>query len=135
MLEHVEARRILVENLPYASLEPLLPVIAEYDLGMCLDVGHADRMGEEPGEFYVRHKDRIREIHFHDVKDPGSPGVIGSTTDHKALGTGHLNYRALIETFVQEGFGGDLVIEVSNQADEQISVEAARSHLDSLAAR
>ena len=133
-LEHVDARKILIENLPYASLDPLLPVITEFDLGMCLDVGHADRTGEDPAKFFVRHKDRIREIHFHDVKEVGSPGVIGSTTDHQALGTGHIGYRALLETFVREEFQGDLVIEVPNPEDERISVEAVRGYLDSLAA-
>jgi len=135
LLEYVDARKIWVENLPYAPLEPLIPVITDYDLGICLDVGHADRIGDDPTEFFVRHKDRIGEIHFHDVKDPGSPGVIGSTTDHQALGTGHIGYQGLLDTFMREGFDGNLLIEVLDPDDEQVSVKLARTYLDSLSAQ
>jgi len=133
LLDHVDAQRIWVENLPYAPLDMLVPVITDYDLGICLDVGHADRVGEDPAELFVRYKDRIGEIHFHDVKDPGSPGVIGSTTDHQALGSGHIGYRGLLDTFVQEGFEGDLLIEVLDPADERVSVERVRAYLGTLA--
>jgi sugar phosphate isomerase/epimerase len=132
LLDHVEPRRIWIENLPYSSLEPLVPAIEEYDFGICLDVGHADRNGEDPAGFFSRHKDRIGEIHFHDVKDLGSPGTVGATTDHQALGTGHIGYQRLLDTFVGGGFEGDLIIEVTNLEDENVSVRRARSYLDNL---
>ena len=132
LLEYVNARKIAIENLPYAPLEPLAPVIMDCDFGICLDVGHADRVGADPAEFFVRYKDRIGSIHLHDVKDPGSPGVIGSTTDHQALGTGHIGYRELLGTFAREGFDGELVIEVQTPSDEQASIKLARTYLDSL---
>ena len=133
LLDHVDARRIWVENLPYTPLDMLVPVITDYDLGICLDVGHADRVGDDSAELFVRYKDRVGEIHFHDVKDPGSPGVIGSTTDHQALGSGHIGYRELLGTFVREGFEGDLLIEVLDPADERVSVERVRAYLGTLA--
>lgn len=132
LLDYVDARRIWIENLPYAPLTPLMPVIEAYDFGICLDVGHADRLGEDPAELFVRHKDRISEIHFHDVTDLGSPGAMGTTTDHQALGSGHIGYETLLTTFVREGFDGDLLIEVADPSDEQISVSLVRSYLDGL---
>jgi len=131
LVEHVDSRKIAVEDLPYAPFEPLVPVILECDLGVCLDVGHADRWGDDPAAFFVQYKDRISEIHFHDVKDAGDPDMVGVVPDHQALGSGHIGYRELIDAFAKEGFEGELTIEVQTPEDERVSVERARAYLAS----
>jgi sugar phosphate isomerase/epimerase len=132
LLEWVGARKIAVENLPYAPLEVLAPVIFDYDLGVCLDVGHADRTGDDPAEFFARYKDRISVIHFHDVKDSTARNSVGGIPDHQALGTGHIGYRELIGCLAREGFDGELIIEVQIPSDDQASTKLTRIYLDSL---
>jgi sugar phosphate isomerase/epimerase len=129
---NVDSRRILIENLPSAPLEALLPLIEAYDFGICLDVGHADLYGSDPAQLFQQYEDRIGEIHFHDVQDPTSPG--GRAVDHRALGTGRIGYQRLLDTFAQRGFGGNLVIELVNPEDEHLSVQLVRAHLDRLPA-
>jgi sugar phosphate isomerase/epimerase len=129
LLQEVPPRRIAVENIPYAPFSILEPLLEEFDLSVCLDVGHADRWGQDPMAFFERYRDRISVIHFHDVKRPGEPGIVGGAPDHQALGTGHLDYLGLLRTFRERGFDGTLVIEVQTPEDEEASLKRCREAL------
>lgn len=58
--------RLCVENLswPFAWCEALL---AQYDLGVCLDTGHLELQGGNLADFWRRYGARVRVVHWHGV--------------------------------------------------------------------
>ena len=73
----------LVENTQAGLLETLLPHL-ETRVGLCMDTGHLLLEGQNPVDFYTRHRDRIREIHLHDV-DREQAITDGRLADHRRL--------------------------------------------------
>lgn len=63
-----EPHQIAVETLNY-PLEWAMPVVEEFDLSICMDIGHLLVYGYDPAAFFERHADRIRIIHLHGVRD------------------------------------------------------------------
>ncbi len=64
----VPSRRISVETLMYPPAL-LKPLIDEFDLSMCLDVGHVILAGENPVDVFNEFRNRISIIHLHGVKN------------------------------------------------------------------
>jgi hypothetical protein len=64
----VNPRRISVETLDYPA-EMLRPLLREFDLSMCLDVGHVKLYGGDFHEVFESFKKRISIIHLHGVHD------------------------------------------------------------------
>lgn len=60
--------KIAVETLNY-PLERAMPIVEEFDLSICMDIGHLLLYGFDPTAFFERHADRIRIIHLHGVRD------------------------------------------------------------------
>lgn len=62
------SRTICVENLDY-SYDLIEDLIEEYDLSVCVDIGHLLLTGNNVEKHLNRWKDRSRIIHLHGVKD------------------------------------------------------------------
>ena len=62
------AGKIAVETLDY-PLERAMPIMEEFDLSICMDIGHLLLYGFDPADFFECHADRIRIIHLHGVRD------------------------------------------------------------------
>ena len=65
---NTDFHKIAVETLDY-PLERAMPIVEEFDLAICMDIGHLLVCGYDPAAFYERHADRIRIIHLHGVRD------------------------------------------------------------------
>jgi adenosylcobalamin phosphodiesterase len=59
-------RRLSVENLD-DRLEPAAPVIRQFDLSVCMDMGHIMARGGDIKTFYDRWRERITVAHLHGV--------------------------------------------------------------------
>lgn len=94
------ARTIAVETLDY-PLERAMSIITEFDLSICMDIGHLLVFGYDPIAFFERHADRIAILHLHGVQNG---------KDHLALN--HLNER-------QSG----MVVDILNQFTGVVSLE------------
>lgn len=66
----IAPRSISIENLDY-PLEWVQPLIQEFDLSVCLDVGHLLRYGYHLKDTFARFADRITIIHLHGVDTHG----------------------------------------------------------------
>ena len=64
----VQSRKISVETLMYPPLL-LKPLVDEFDLSICLDVGHVMLAGGDPLEVFREFRDRISIIHLHGVRN------------------------------------------------------------------
>jgi sugar phosphate isomerase/epimerase len=67
--EMLDPRGVCVENLEDPLFDLMLPLLEEYRVSICLDVGHLAWRGDSELDFLARHGDRIREVHLHDAVD------------------------------------------------------------------
>ena len=73
----------LMENTKAGNLEKLLPYI-EHNIGLCMDTGHLLLEGQNPADFFVKYRERIKEIHLHGVDEEQS-NIDGKLADHRRL--------------------------------------------------
>jgi sugar phosphate isomerase/epimerase len=132
--ELVEPRDLCVENLEAPSFDVALPLIEQYEVSICLDVGHlAYGLGREDGDgdafdFLARHGDRIREVHLHDFVNESAGGRT-HTRDHLALGRGQMDAAAFLRKLDEIGFDGPVILEVNSKPDLEASLEQVQSFL------
>lgn len=132
--ELVAPRDLCVENLEAPSFDVALPVVEQYGVSICLDVGHlAYGYGRENGDafdFLARHGDRVREVHLHDFVHV-SAGGLTQTRDHLPLGQGQMDTAAFLRRLEEMGFDGPVILEVNSKPDLEQSLEQVREFLRS----
>lgn len=117
---------VTVENMPArggvtreavataSDLEAILERLP--DAQLTFDVGHSLQNGEDPVEFFQRHRTRIANIHLHD-------GWAGGRA-HQALGAGELALGDLVERMHTDGYSGFVSIETLSREDLESSLAA-----------
>ncbi|MCL4519387.1 MAG: sugar phosphate isomerase/epimerase [Thaumarchaeota archaeon] len=105
---------INMENLSETA-EDLEPVLSEVpDLGLTLDVGHANLGGSENKSIAIieRFGKLIRHVHLHD-----NYGGNSSADDlHLPLGDGTVDFRAIMTSLMSAGYDGTLTLEVKPES-------------------
>ncbi len=74
-------------------------------MGICLDIGHAMRAGEEPGKAIREYKGRIFDLHIKDVTEASNKG---KATE---IGRGVINFAGLVKAMQKTKFAGIASIE------------------------
>jgi sugar phosphate isomerase/epimerase len=132
--EFVAPRDLCVENLEAPSFDVALPVVEQYGVSICLDVGHlAYGYGREDGDgdaldFLARHGGRVREVHLHDFVHV-SAGGLTQTRDHLPLGQGQMDTAAFLRRLEEMDFDGPVILEVNSKPDLEQSLERVRAFL------
>ncbi len=88
---------------------------------ICLDVGHATLVGEDPGRMIRVLGDRITALHMHDN--------CGINDDHLLPGAGVLDYEDITKALAEIHYAGDMTMEVVyyfEKFHEEVLVDAAR---------
>jgi len=101
---------LMIENLPgdYNSAPQLGELLdAEPDLGLHLDIGHANLQvpHNTTEEILAAYGNRLRHVHLHDNKG-------GHADLHLPLGTGTVDLRRNIEALQASGYDGTITLEV-----------------------
>lgn len=109
---------ISVETLDY-SPEHLVEIVDEFDLSICLDVGHMITHGFDPVSIFHKFKERISIIHLHGVHNGN---------DHVALDLMPEKEFAGVKTILNE-FSGSLSIEVFSFSDLERSLDCIKRKL------
>jgi len=97
---------LAIENMPKTRMTAfqgpadLLQCVEGTDVGLCLDVGHANTTGNL--DDYLAAADRVRNIHIHDNN--------GGWDDHMVLGAGNLPLARIVSA-LKPSFRGRWVIE------------------------
>ena len=118
------SRNLAIETIEF-PLDLTLKMAEEYDLSICLDVGHV--LAGFPGwfdffEVLEKILPRLAEVHLHDSKKMPE-GVRGYGEDHKTLGRGDLELGRLLDRLAAANFSGPLVFELNvNEALESLKV-------------
>jgi len=79
----------------YSLIEPL-----DHRIGICLDVGHTKRVGEDPVNDLDRFFDRILDVHIKDVSEPKPEG------EEVEVGRGCIDIPGLMKLLVTKEFKG-----------------------------
>ncbi|WXG47255.1 MAG: cobamide remodeling phosphodiesterase CbiR [Candidatus Atabeyarchaeum deiterrae] len=86
------------------------PLVQKYDVGICFDYGHHVMFKMNPYKFFDERKDRVKEIHFHDVQ-------VQYKIDHLPLGAGTTEWVQFIRHITRKnGFDGVLLLEMMQSA-------------------
>lgn len=95
-----------------AALGPLDPRI-----GLCLDVGHCYRSGEDPVAMIHRYKDRLYDVHLKDtVAEVGRPNDLPVE-----MGRGKLDLRAIVEALAVTGYGHAAWLEYEKDPNDPVT--------------
>ncbi len=105
------AELLAVENLEY-PFEWAAPLVEEFDLAVCMDMGHLILFGVDPAAFFRKWEPRVRLVHLHGVRSlegllPGD----GTGQDHVGLDQMAVEYFPPVMEVLQR-FRGGLSIEV-----------------------
>jgi inosose dehydratase len=98
----------------YPSPSDALRAIENRDkrMGLCIDVGHTVRIGEEPVAAIQRCAGRLYDFHIKDVSEATAKGT------PVVLGTGIIDIPAVLKALLAAGFTGHLGLEYERDADD-----------------
>lgn len=104
----------------YPSAKDAYKLIKEMDprMGVCIDIGHSVRIGEDEEELILSVKDRLHDFH---IKDVTKREKDGSTV---AVGRGVINIPKVLKTLLDIKYAGHLALEY--EADENDPVPGMR---------
>ena len=112
-----------IENMPdfesmiYKDLNRLNETVEKFDMGMTLDIGHANHSGIPADEMYF---DSIKHIHAHDN--------LGDDDSHLPLGEGSIALKDIINTFEKKNYDGIYMIEVNDRDSIKKSLEYLKNN-------
>ncbi len=100
-------------------------------VGLCHDVGHTVRYGEDPVEATKKCADRMLDVHFKDVTEAAKSGRA------TPCGRGVIDLPALIRAMIETGYSGYASFEYEDQPDDPLpglaeSVGYVRGVLDAV---
>jgi inosose dehydratase len=107
----------------HGPIDPLYPTAAaafkkiegrDPRFGLCLDIGHSFRAGEDPLEAYRAFYSRILEIH---LKDIDAAGAKGTTVE---MGRGRIDHLPLLREIARSAYHGFLTFEYEKDGDNPV---------------
>jgi inosose dehydratase len=84
-------------------------------MGICLDVGHAQRAAVDPAKASRDCFDRLFDVH---IKDVSASTAEGRTVE---IGRGVVDIRALLDTFIKLKYSGVLALEYEKDEDDPLA--------------
>ncbi len=74
-------------------------------IGICIDIGHTQRMGVDPSESIAMYRDRILDVH---MKDVSAAAKDGKTVE---VGRGVIDIGKVLRTLIEIGYAGKVSFE------------------------
>lgn len=95
----------------YEKIKNLDPII-----GICLDIGHSFRCGNDPSAMFLKYKERIYDLHIKDVSEPIQSG---KTT---IMGRGKIDLVAFAKALKFADYSGVCSLEYEQDMDPAMGV-------------
>jgi sugar phosphate isomerase/epimerase len=91
----------------YASPADVYEKIKGFDqrIGLCIDIGHVQRIGQDPSIMIVRYKDRLYDMHMKDVNKASADGT------PVEIGRGIIDIPKVIKTLQKIKYAGNMAFE------------------------
>jgi sugar phosphate isomerase/epimerase len=124
----IPSRQLAIETIEF-PLDLTLELAEQFDLAICLDVGHILAGFSGPADLFdvlERCLPRLAEVHLHDcpLRASGQAPLYGQ--DHRSLGEGDLDLERFLDRLEEAGFDGPVILE--------LTVEEARSSFETIRA-
>lgn len=120
----IDPKKVCVENnegIPFTKMYDIL--IEELGASICLDVGHMVLQGEEsPIEFMNRWKDRVHEIHLHNVQRKFLANRVRIHDDHHGLESGVIDIPGFLAHLQKMAFSHPVLLEFMTQKEIKESI-------------
>ncbi len=107
------------EDKSWPSVESIMQAIASLDarIGLCLDVGHCYRGGEDPVEIIRRYRTRLYDVHLKDTV-----AAVGDQKDTPVeMGRGTLDLRAILSALREVGYAGGAWLEYEKDPSDPVA--------------
>lgn len=100
----------------YPSPESAYEKIKDRDarMGLCIDIGHTQRIGLDPAEEFIKFKDRVHDVH---IKDVTQATAEGSTI---AIGRGVIDIPKFIRALIAHSYKGVVSLEYEADAKDPL---------------
>lgn len=100
----------------YSSPNDVYAKIKDLDkrIGLCIDVGHVVRIGQDPVPMIEKYKDRLYDMH---MKDVNKAEADGSSVE---IGRGMIDIPRLIKTLNKINYKGCLALEYEKDGDDPV---------------
>jgi inosose dehydratase len=107
------------EDKLWPSVNGVMQALAGVDarIGLCLDVGHCFRSGEDPVDMIRRHRVRLYDVH---LKDTVAAAGDAKDTPIEA-GRGKLDLRAILSALREVGFAGGAWLEYEKDPSDPVA--------------
>ncbi len=118
-----------LENLEVFPFDYLYPIVEEFGISVCFDMGHWGLNGFMPEEFLEKFNlNRIGEMHIQDMTEKRSDLRTTVRNEHRPLGTGILKPDEFFNSLVENRqFSGSLIIENRSKEDLISSLDYLKS--------
>lgn len=107
------------EDKSWPSVDGVMRALARRDprLGLCLDVGHCYRSGEDPVEMIRRHAGRLYDVHLKDTV-----AAVGDQKDTPVeMGRGRLDLRAILAALHEAGYAHAAWLEYEKDPNDPVT--------------
>ena len=107
------------EDKSWPSGEGVMQALAPVDprVGLCLDVGHCYRSGEDPVEMIRRHSARLYDVHLKDTV-----AAVGDLKDTPVeMGRGRLDLRAILAALREVGYAQAAWLEYEKDPNDPVT--------------
>ena len=85
-------------------------------MGICLDIGHSFRCGNDPAAMLLKYKERIFDLH---IKDVNEPIPTGKTV---IMGRGKIDFVDFVKALKKSGYNGICSLEYEQDKDPAMGV-------------
>ena len=118
-----------LENLEVFPFDYLYPIVEEFGISVCFDMGHWGLNGFMPDDFLKKFGiNRIGEMHIQDMSEKRTDLRTTVRNEHRPLGTGILNPAGFFSSLIGNGqFSGPLIIENRSKEDLITSLDYLKS--------
>lgn len=116
------------EDKRYPDIDSIYELIKNrhQGMGICLDIGHSFRCGNNPADMLKRYGSRVMDMHIKDVTEPIATGT--STIP----GRGKINLSALIETAASMDYQGFCSLEYERPGDPALGIAESIGYMKGL---
>lgn len=104
------------EDKLYPGPKSVIDLIKNRDarMGICLDIGHSMRAGEDPAQAVLNYKSRLFDLH---IKDVTAASKEGKATE---IGRGVIDFKKLTTNLIKSGYKGVCAIEYEKDMSDPL---------------